>query len=114
MKYIRTKDELGIESEDGTCCFRTWAANSNSPLKEDWLYADTIEELSDCCVCFIKDEYQPYICPVKDIEHLRKLEQFGGKIKTNRVYKKVYLAIWTDKGLIYVAYMNEKGVLELL
>jgi hypothetical protein len=27
---------------------------------------------------------------------------------------KLYGAIWTDKGLIYVAKMNEKGELELL
>ena len=26
----------------------------------------------------------------------------------------IYGAIWTDKGLIYVAKMNEKGELELL
>lgn len=28
--------------------------------------------------------------------------------------KEVYGAIWTDKGLIYVAKMNDKGELELL
>ena len=29
-------------------------------------------------------------------------------------YKEIYGAIWTDKGLIFVAKMNSEGVLELL
>ena len=97
MKYIRTKDELGIEKEDGTCCFRIWAASSNSPLKKDWLYADTIEEL---CDEFVFNETLIY-----DETEMKWLVSQGCE---------VYGCIWTDKGLIYVAKMNEKGELELL
>lgn len=103
MRYIRTKDELGIEREDGTCYFRTWAANSNSPLKKDWLYANTIEELCDELVIVFKDKRHWLVCDYET-------EWESVKEKTECIYG----AIWTDKGLIYVAKMNEKGELELI
>ena len=105
MKYIRTKEELGIEREDGVCCFRTWVANADSPLKKDWLYADTIEELCDEFV-------------IADVEHKCWERVFKPALElVLKDYEKpyeVYGAIWTNKGLIYVAKMNEKGELELL
>lgn len=110
MKYIRT--ESGI--------YELFSSNSRSskflyPTKngyrlcqrENWRcrFADTIEELCDefviCC------EGKP-IC------------QFACKIWNNNKMKSLsngndfYGAIWTDKGLIYVAKMNDKGELELL
>ena len=36
------------------------------------------------------------------------------ELDMNDIQKGIYGAIWTDKGLIYVAKMNEKGELELL
>ena len=48
MRYIRTKDgELGYMNELGDCYFKTWMCNHKSILKEDFKYADTIEELID-------------------------------------------------------------------
>ena len=105
-KYIRTKDELGIERDDGVCCFRTWAANSNSPLKEDWLYADTIEELCD--------EFVVVETGIGQHINYTKMEWLSHEGVVGSPTCKVYGAIWTDKGLIYVAKMNHKGELELL
>jgi len=120
MKYIRTKDDKIYELQAAKSgekylvrrneLIPMWNTNEYEIIKQ----ADTIEELCDCCVCFIKDGYYPYIYSIEDIKYLRKLEQFGGKIRNNRVYEKVYLTLWTDKGLIYVAKMNDKGELELL
>ena len=58
--------------------------------------ADTIEELCD-----------EYVC-CKDIIFESELDDY---IATGNI---VYGAIWTSKGLIYVAKMNDKGELELL
>ena len=84
MKYIRTKDGR-IELNDETI------------EREIIAEADTIEELCDEFVC---DEMFVY-----DKEEIKFLISEG---------EIVYGAIWTDKGLIYVAKMNESGVLELL
>ena len=75
--------------------------------------ADTIGELCDEVVIKKPNEnphilYILYGCEsekrfkyVKDrLEHFKECEVYG--------------AIWTDKGLIYVAKMNDKGELELL
>lgn len=105
MKYIRTKEELGIEREDGVCCFKTWVAYADSPLKKDWLYADTIEELCDEWV-FFDNESKP---------HYKSQEPEGIWILGASLYTdSLRLGIFTDKGLIYVAKMNKKGEFELL
>ena len=110
MKYVRTKEELGIEREDGTCCFKNWVAYFNSSLKEDWLYADTIEELCDSEVIVWNDStpsiWNKFLTK-QEFEHLYSSFQRKKIIA-------VYGAIWTYKGLIYVAKINDKGKLELL
>ena len=125
MKYIRTKDGIfkvwnwwnnsGNIPEPNVETIGCYVGNGKDISIDDIIkQSDTIEELCDKCVCFIDGEYEPYICSVLDIRYLRQLEQFGGNIRTNRKYNAVYLAIWTDKGLIYVAKMNEEGEMELL
>ena len=79
--------------------------------------ADTIEELCDEFVLVAKDEdfFQTsrintrhwVFDDLADTEH--KEDEIGKGIS-----RTIYGAIWTDKGLIYVAKMNEKGELELL
>lgn len=103
MKYIRTKDgifeliwnviekngkQFIIEKYDGVIY-------EEEAIKQ----ADTIEEL---CDEFISNYHQP-------LELKSAREKIG-------LYKDfvVYGAVWTDKGLIYVAKMNDKGELELL
>lgn len=67
--------------------------------------ADTIEELCDEFV-MVDEENEHYINQLNDIHHIRRKLAIGNYT--------VYGAIWTDKGLIYVAKMNEKGEMELL
>lgn len=62
--------------------------------------ADTIEELRDELV---------YCHDIITEEHAEEILQ-----SKEYICKEIYGAIWTDKGLIYVAKMNEKGELELL
>ena len=72
--------------------------------------ADNIKELcDDFVVCHSEvNDGLPFICPKRDglLENRFKLW----------VYCKIfpYGAIWTDKGLIYVAQLNDKGEWGLL
>jgi peptide subunit release factor RF-3 len=119
MKYIRTKDGIYEISKDENDDFivknkgsNTWCLYSIFKEKYDRIIpADTIEELCDEYV-IVFDKSEQY-----------DNELFNAKkytpVEVNTFYKnvkieKVYGAIWTDKGLIYVAKMNEKGYLELL
>ena len=97
MRYIRTKDniyEISMAKEYGI---------DDLALKT----ADTIEELCDEFVYknYFSFQDKPMLYPDEwDYKELLKTEP-------NVI---VYGAIWTDKGLIYVAKMNEKGELEIL
>lgn len=95
MKYIRTKDGRILVADDNSLM---------SKLTTNKV-ADTIEELCDEFV-MINEENEHYIKQDNDIHHIRRKWEIGNY--------KVYGAIWTDKGLIYVAKMNNKGELELL
>lgn len=92
MKYIRTKDEIFVLSTK-----HEHLADEYGAINQ----ADTIEEL---CNEFVLCEDNHY-CIVSDIE---------AKEMATTNYGIIYGAIWTDKGLIYVAKMNDKGELELL
>lgn len=124
MKYIKTED--GIFAFEGvntvTKVYETpkgiepWRYRDGTIVKEGDKFirannkdykvvkentADTIEELCDEFV--IKGTRGLYLgIPLQECE-LRN-------IPTTQIYG----AIWTDKGLIYVAKMNERGCLELL
>lgn len=67
--------------------------------------ADTIEELCDEFIIKTRLGYQVY-------QSLVQLYAFNyiSKIKDYEIFG----AIWTDKGLIYVAKLNDKGELEVL
>ena len=104
MKYIRTKTFI-VEYE-------SWMKIENNTLfiagakHEIIKQADTIEEL---CDEFVNSLYPK----VYDT-----LDELIDDINPNDLYKiricGIYGAIWTDKGLIYVAKMGEKGYLKLL
>ena len=105
MRYIRTKDKI-IEVNN-------WYKKGYAYCEEDGVWktpnqqADTIEELCDEFVVYDihKNKYLNFI-------HLKSLI---GYCEENGLDKTAIKgAIWTDKGLIYVAKMNEKGELELL
>lgn len=104
MKYIRTKD--GIYEAD---------FEPNKKLNNYKKCADTIEELCDEFVV----EADDFGISQHDSHSIK--EKLEGAIKDVQAYKSnfntkqtIYGAIWTDKGLIYVAKMNDKGELELL
>ena len=73
--------------------------------------ANTIEELCDRFVIEYKQHNEQRI-----LKTFIKAERNFLKDKMHQLnhIKNLYGAIWTDKGLIYVAKMNEKGELELL
>lgn len=95
MKYIRTKDGRILVADDNSLMAKL---TTNK-------VADTIEELCDEFV-MIDEENEHYIKQDNDIHHIRRKWAIGNY--------KVYGAIWTDEGLIYIAKMNDKGELELL
>ena len=105
MKYIRTKD--GIYDLDKSIWYEFTGRKVRMPYCEEYekqpelcKTANTIKELCDEFVGINDGKPQmlrfvPYACA----------QYWNGG---------VYGAIWTDKGLIYVAKMNKKGELELL
>ena len=103
MKYIRTKDGRILKGSN-------YGFGVGMPYKNyDVKIADTIEELCDEFV--LVNEYR-----FKKPKTATELEKDFDEMKNFYTTKddKIYGAIWTDKGLIYVAKMNDKGELELL
>ena len=104
MKYIRSKDGIWKYDQENNFAERPNKDFKCTELKlrikqEDIIkQADTIEELCDEFVY----EYQTGIRVIN-----KKIIAMPDIVKT-------YGAIWTDKGLIYVAKMNEKEEMELL
>lgn len=95
MKYIRTKDGRILVADDNRLMVKLTINK----------VADTIEELCDEFV-MVDEENEHYIKQDNDIHHIRRKWAIGNY--------KVYGAIWTDEGLIYIAKMNDKGELGLL
>ena len=108
MKYVRTKNSIREIIDDyGNCC--SVKSNHRKTIGGFTIIyglsfaprADTIEELCDEFVCV--DDYGTHY--TASLEHA---------IVNAKCGITSFGAIWTDKGLIYVAKMNEKGELELL
>ena len=107
MKYIRTKDGIyPVSEEELKSADENGILNTNYGqfyLNEIINQADTIKELCDEFVVEVPDvPKRPYLVYGMSLDEIKQK------------YTKIYGAIWTDKGLIYVAKMNEKGELELL
>ena len=108
MKYFRTEDGI-YEKQGGNCSFI-----------EDFIaikQADSIDELCDRFVLIDRNEYESPI----DEELIGKryeamFDEFKFRLSEGSLIKKMsfYGAIWTDKGLVYVAKMNGEGKFELL
>lgn len=116
MKYIRTKNgKIHISYHDYQGFEKLWVCRKRHTLSDIYYVrrsnivkqADTIEELCDCFVAVGKKHY------VWDKQHCTNitLEQMQSYPISDF---EIYGAIWTDKGLIYVAKMNDKGELKLL
>ena len=117
MKYIRTekgiydkeKIDLVVDIENGEIFVERIIDGYTSHLEFAIKQADTIEELCDTFVIIGKDKDEnnnPVLWNIKqDIPFLMKY-YFN--------YNVIYGAIWTSKGLIYVAKMDDEGNLKLL
>ena len=118
MKYIRTKDKIysceliGIdEASSNKAVYGIYKLDCKPIYQRDIIaQADTIEELCDLYVIWLKNRELPLI---ERTQKGRRL--YPSYFETSEChFDKGYGAIWTDKGLIYVAKMNNKGELELL
>ena len=95
-------EQNSMEEQRGIRC--QFSATLTSEIIEQ---ANTIEELCDEFIVVSDNCEKPIISalPFNELQLYAK-----GRTK----YAICYGAIWTDKGLIYVAKMNDKGELELL
>ena len=112
MKYIRTEYghiyeyvEIRIYPSQYHK-FGLYRHNLNSEYELIIAQSDTIEELCDCYVGIIDNQHSI-------IENLT-LKGIRVNLMASGKQADIYGAIWTDKGLIYVAKLNENGKLELI
>ena len=121
MKYIRTKDGI-INYDRAIHSIKFWCSEhcynyyfTRKELKrfdesiKNCKQADTIEELCDEFVVVIEGHNN-----MNRVFGLEKAKEYWLLMKYKGYKATLYGCIWTDKGLIYVAKMNEKGELELL
>ena len=106
MKYIRTKDKNNLIIDLTNMLLPYNLTDEYIDFNKFGMFkivkqADTIKELCDEFVV-VRENGEPMIVSLELAKEYAKCS-----ITT-------YGAIWTDKGLIYVAKMNEKGELELL
>ena len=97
MKYIRTKDGIyEVDNENFDYVGKEYKRFTWNESQLVINQSDTIEELCD-----------EFVYEKKLYKGLYELPYGAEDIK-------VFGAIWTDKGLIYVVKMNDRGELELL
>ena len=113
MKYIRTKDRVSLLRQPIAMEKRYVVKDSDDSfevvideetLLKRYRVADTIEELCDLFVLIENFEDK--------IFHSLNYT-LCDDLRNNKNNKGIYGAIWTEKGLIYVAKLNDGGVLEL-
>lgn len=116
MMYIRTKD--GVYKVSHLNAYATHKRKGETLLegyKTSYIKNENIitksENLEELCDEFVVEIIKLNFKYVWNERLNSKMEEL--KKNANKVCN-VYGAIWTDKGLIYVAKMNEKGELELL
>ena len=110
MKYIRTKDgrllKVRLEyhelpAAEDTIVYWSEIREPFINRQDDFKLSDTIEELCDEFVI------------INNENEMEVIHNFNFA-KNSCIYDVLYGAIWTNKGLIYAAKMNEDGELELL
>ena len=129
-KYIRTKDGIYEVVEDsnkewGKQIVVKFPKNLNMKLADvkDQIIkqSDNLAELCDEAVAIYPDGSHDNCSVMHIVDNNGFCEAVYGclsvsadDLKKNYECWEVYGAIWTDKGLIYVAKMNEKGELVLI
>ena len=129
MKYVRVKNEIREiiypyqNGDDVVYRVTNLHQIPCTPNLEAYPQADTIEELCDGFVIISEEYDEPhYVKKLIDTNALdfeNNWKPYGnGKVLDQTCQKLIdaiiYGAIWTDKGLIYVAKMNDKGELCLI
>lgn len=113
MKYIRTKDGVYLVDEERETYFIKLSKNGFGnyvPREKVIKQSENLEELCDLVRFKTKDSVIHYIDLHKNtIEDI--VVHFGGE---NIIIDSFRYCIETDKGLIYVAKMNDKWELELI
>ena len=139
MRYIRTKDDIGIIIEEDKTyfvyenafdakhgCHTFYPKNDRNHYKT----ADSIIELCDVLVLNkqlvpfeIVEHKDFYGKPYKDIKlnirydpNILDYQVYNLKYEYKKILKlgTLYGAIWKPKGLVYVAKLNSKGAFELI
>ena len=100
--YIRTKDGRILDFDKLNEISKLSVDMAEYPIRE----AKTIEELCDEFGVFDKEQPNGKLLYYKGFENLKK-EFIDFEKDKEKVF--VFGAIWTNKGLIYVAKMNDKG-----
>lgn len=118
MKYVRTKDNIyEIVNDYGSSCAiksrgkRGKTAIDGFTIKYGLSYAPRANTVEELCDEFVKVVEEKNIITRLIKGYFKEIKKIK-EIKPNKIT--IYGAIWTDKGLIYVAKMNEKGEFELL
>lgn len=113
-KYVRTENEIIyvgdlIKDEYGNYCdpknYETDMEVSNEYIIKE---SDDLKELCDCFV------YMDTKHNIIQYKYMIRNSLCSNDMKYMKMGTEIYGAIWTDKGLIYVAKMNEEGDLKLL
>ncbi len=98
--YIRTKDGRILDFDKLNDVSKLSIDMAEEPIRE----ANTIEELCDRFVVIDKETKE-----VINIVYFLAYAKLWSSCKYN-----IFGAVWTSKGLIFVAKMNDKGDLELI
>ena len=115
MRYIRTKDRI-YEVEENIMLtslppqYKVKGICKGISEKNVIKQADTIEKLCDEIVVIFPNG-EKNIWSARAVYSCKELKEV---FDIDFTEEEIYYAIWTDKGLIYVAKMNDKGELELL
>ena len=114
MSYIRTKnniyEEYAREKRPDGCVITT--SGARVPFTAILRESDTIEKLCDHLVVIEKESsFSPHI-QYRFLGNLFIDHSYDEKFQQNKLI--VYGAIWTNRGLTYVARMNDDGELKLL
>lgn len=105
-KYIRTEDTIyKLKDLQKVAYLRNYDFSEYSR-------ANTIEELCDKFVCILPNE-QPYWQLYRMFRTFEEIKNNHLNVIKTEPKAECYGAIWTSKGLIYIAKMNDKGELEL-
>lgn len=126
MKYIRTEDgvyELKVnerlKAQKTSNYFYIYHKQYGCNLlydKQDLKKCRKADSIKKLCDELVLKDLDTEMCFVMSAVHIQDIRDNWKNLMDNDYLKNhtIYGAIWTDKGLIYVAKMNDKGELELL